>query len=123
MRPHVEQAFGRWDDDAQRERFSATTDPATHEIVQVAGEPVGCLWVREHPDALELVRLYLLPQVQNRGLGSALLVGLLDRARREGRGVRLRVLKQSPARRFYERHGFVVVDETEAHHRMHAEPA
>lgn len=33
MRPHVERAFGAWDDAQQRARLLETTRPETHEIV------------------------------------------------------------------------------------------
>lgn len=115
MRPHVERVFGAWDEDAQRERFAASTDPATHEIVECDGRAVGCQWVRPHPDALELVRLYLLPEAQGRGVGSHLLGALVERAERSGLAVRLRVLRGNPAERLYRRLGFRVVGETDTH--------
>lgn len=115
MRPHVERAFGVWDEAAQRTRFDETTDPAAHEIVALDGRPVGCQWVREHPDALELVRLYLLPEVQGKGIGTGLVRRLCERAARSGRVVRLRVFRVNPARDLYLRLGFGVVGETETH--------
>jgi GNAT superfamily N-acetyltransferase len=121
MRPHVERVYGPWDDALQREQMKST-DPTTHDIVELEGEPVGCQWIREHPAELELVRLYLLPEAQGRGVGSQLLANLCARADAEGRPVRLRVLRGSPARRFYERHGFTVVDEIETHFQMARPP-
>jgi len=122
MRPHVERAFGPWDEQAQRKRFDETTDPAAHEIVELDGRPVGCQWVRQHPDALELVRLYLLPEVQGNGIGTQLVAQLCDRAARSGLVVRLRVLRVNPAHRLYLRLGFDVVGETESHHLMEFVP-
>lgn len=122
MRPHVERAWGAWDEDFQRQRFLDTTDPASHQIVSFAGERVGCQWVRVHPGELELVRLYLLPRAQNRGIGSELVRRLLERAAAQALPVRLRVLKQNPARRLYERLGFDVTAETETHLEMRARP-
>jgi ribosomal protein S18 acetylase RimI-like enzyme len=115
MRPHVERVWGAWDAEMQRRRFAETTDPATHEIVERAGVAVGCQWLRARPDALELVRLWLLPEAQGRGIGTELLRRLCARSAAEGLPLRLRVLKANPARRLYARHGFRVVDETETH--------
>ena len=115
MRPHVERAFGSWDADEQRRRFSESTDPTSHEIVSLDGAPVGCQWVRVHADALELVRLYLLPEAQGRGVGSQLVAQLCARADRARVPIRLRVLALNPARRLYQRHGFCVTGETETH--------
>jgi ribosomal protein S18 acetylase RimI-like enzyme len=115
MRPHVERAFGPWDEEAQRRRFYQSTDPATHDIVELDGRPVGCQWIRQHPGALELVRLYLLPEVQGRGIGTQLTAQLCERASRSGLVLRLRVLRVNPAERLYRRLGFEVVGETESH--------
>lgn len=60
-----------------------------------------------HVGGLELAHFYLHPDFQNRGLGGAVLKMLLTGTDAAGATVRLGVLKQSPARRFYERHGFV----------------
>jgi len=79
---------------------------------------VGCLWVRKHPDALELVRLYLLPEAQGRGIGARLVTTLCQRAARNGLAVRLRVMRVNQAQRLYRRLGFKVVGETETHFLM-----
>ena len=120
MREHVERTYGPWDDADQRQRFDASTDPATHDIIELDGTPVGCRWVRRHPDALELVRLYLMPDAQGQGVGTHVVRSLLDDATRVALPVRLRVMKTNPARRLYERLGFVVTAETETHFAMHA---
>ena len=118
MRPHVERTWGAWDAADQKKRFYATTDPSTHEIIELRGEPVGCCWVRRHPDALELVRLYVMPAVQGRGIGTHMVRRLLSDARRSGLRVRLRVMKVNPAQRLYRRLGFAVTGESETHYTM-----
>lgn len=123
MRPHVERAVGRWDETLQAERFYASTDPATHTVVELAGAPVGCQWVRRHADALELVRLYVAPEAQGRGLGTFLVRKLLAEAAQEGLPTRLRVLRGNPARRLYARLGFVVTGEAKTHVVMEAAAA
>lgn len=64
-------------------------------------------------DAAELTSLYVLPAYQGRGIGSALLRHEL--AALAVRGIEFllaSVLRENhPARRFYERHGFQMVDE------------
>ena len=115
MRPHVERVFGAWDAGEQRARFEASTDPAAHEIVELRGEAIGCRLVRRHPDALELVRLYLLPSAQGGGLGTRLVEALLGEADRCGLPVRLRVLRGSPAQRLYRRLGFELTGRTATH--------
>lgn len=122
MRPHVERAWGAWDEADQRRRFYDTTDARTHEIVLLDDEPVGCQWVREHDDAIELVRMYLMPAWQGRGIGTRLVAALRRRAAEAGLPLRLRVLRENPARRLYARLGFTETGETEWHVEMEAAP-
>jgi ribosomal protein S18 acetylase RimI-like enzyme len=115
MRPHVERVLGVWDEVSRRERFDQSTEPLTHEVVEVEGEPVGCQWIRRHPDALELVRLYLLPAAQGRGIGTYLMTHLCRQAAELGLAVRLRVLHGNPAMSLYRRLGFSVTRESKTH--------
>lgn len=117
MRPHVERVWGAWEEEKARRRW-AETDPATHDIIMWKGVPAGLRRIRRHADALELVRLALLPEYQNRGIGSHLMQELVDEAQAHGLPIRLRVFKGNPAKRLYERLGFRVTRETEAHHEM-----
>jgi ribosomal protein S18 acetylase RimI-like enzyme len=50
------------------------------------------------------------PDAIGQGIGGALLEALLDLARGQYSAVALSVRESNPARRLYERHGFVVVD-------------
>jgi inorganic pyrophosphatase/GNAT superfamily N-acetyltransferase len=115
MRSHVERTWGAWNDEDQRRRFDDTTDPEVHDIIEYRGVTVGCQWIRQQPGCVELVRLYLLPEFQGRGIGTHLLTRLSARASSAGLPARLRVLRANPAQRLYGRLGFRIVEETETH--------
>jgi putative acetyltransferase len=71
-----------------------------------AGEPIGYIAFR--PDFVE--HLFIRPDAQGRGLG----VTLLEKARADAVELSLWTFQQNlRARRFYERHGFVIVTETD----------
>ena len=113
--PHVEATYGPWDEQWQRTRFLETTDPSEHRVVEFNGQPIGCMLVEETSEALQLHRVLLLPEHQNRGIGSTLVHELVERAVDRGKPVRLQVFRVSPAVRFYARLGFRPVGETETH--------
>jgi GNAT superfamily N-acetyltransferase len=113
--PYVVRTFGPWDDAEQRARFLAATDPATHRIVELDGRPIGCLAVRRLRDEVRLHRVLLLPEWQDQGIGTRLVRDVVAEARAEGLPVRLRVFRVNPARRLYERLGFVATGETGTH--------
>jgi GNAT superfamily N-acetyltransferase len=56
-----------------------------------------------------LLDIALLPEARGRGIGSALIESMLDRAKRSGNVVSLQVEPANPARRLYARLGFVTV--------------
>ena len=81
------------------------------QVILQADKPVGLLKVRREGRTWELVQVQLLPSLQGKGVGTKLLQSLVQEAREAGAGLKLNVLKANPARRLYERIGFVVVGE------------
>ncbi|MFC5766425.1 GNAT family N-acetyltransferase [Actinacidiphila bryophytorum] len=110
MRPDLVR-LGRYDEHRVRQRFRDAFDARHTCVVTVGGDLAGCLTVRPVDTGLWLEHFYLAPHVQGRGLGSAVLRSVLARADAEGAAVGLVVLQGSPARRLYERHGFVMAAE------------
>lgn len=109
MREYVEALWGEWLPDVTRASFR----PDLTQIIQFDGTDIGCIEVTEEPSVLFLGKLFISPNHQNRGVGSFLLSRLIVRADEGGQLIRLRVLRTNPARRFYERHGFGVVETTD----------
>ena len=121
MRDYVDQTWG-WDEEWQHAYFHMRFDPAKNQIVVLDDQDVGVISVERREDVAHLGRLYILPAYQGQGIGTQLLTDLMTGAFREGLPVTLRVLKVNPAKRLYERLGFVVIEEAEAHYIMKAMP-
>lgn len=112
MRESLERV-GRFDPQRARDRFLAGFDPARTRHVLSDGERIGFVVVREHGDGLLLDHLYLLPRFQGRGIGAAVLADVLAHADASRLPVRVGALRGGAANRFYERHGFVLVEQGE----------
>lgn len=104
MRPDLER-LGRYDEHRVRQRLRDAYTPEHTRIIEVDGEFAGSISMRPAEDRQWLEHFYLAPQHQGRGVGSAVLRSVLDEA--DGAVVALNVLQGSPARKLYERHGFV----------------
>lgn len=117
MRPHVERA-GAWDP----ELFRGSFDPDITMVVEVDGVESGMLEVEHQPGAVVLRDIQLDPMVQGRGVGTALVRGVMAQGRARGVPVRLRVLAGNPARRLYARLGFVPYVEEQDATRMEWHP-
>ena len=122
MRAYVEQTWGRWDDEAQAERFRRNFDPLHVHIIVIDGQDAGLLHVERSQEEINLVNIQIAPEFQNRGLGTEVMHALLAEARRDRLPLRLQVLKVNPARRLYERIGFAVAGETGTHFQMRWTP-
>jgi GNAT superfamily N-acetyltransferase len=115
--------FGYWDAAAQDYWFHKGLAEAVFSIVEDDGEPIGAIAVQDSPERLYIAELQILPEWQARGLGSALLRTQLQYAQQLQKPIALRVLRASRARALYERHGFVVTEQTQTHYLMEWKPS
>ncbi|MGG5889430.1 GNAT family N-acetyltransferase [Falsiroseomonas sp. HC035] len=108
MRAHLER-LGRYDPARRRARMRTAFEGGGMRVIEVQGLTAGCIGIEPGPEGVELHSLYLEPALQGRGLGAAVVADVL--AMHAGAAFRIEVLKQSPARRFWERQGFALVGE------------
>ncbi|MGO4584916.1 GNAT family N-acetyltransferase [Arthrobacter sp. 2RAF6] len=109
MRPDLER-LGRWDPVRVRERFLNAFQPDHTFVIAMEGRATGVIAVRPEPDALWIEHFYINPGFQGQGLGAGVLHRVMGESK-DHRPFRLNVLQGSPARRLYERHGFVLETE------------
>lgn len=112
MRPSLER-LGRFDSQRARDRFLATFAPAHTRHLVVEGRRVGFVVLRSQAGQLLLDHLYVDPAHQGRGIGAAALAVVFAEADAQGMPVRVGALRGSDSNRFYARHGFERVEETE----------
>ena len=114
LKDYVAQTWD-WDEDWQRLDFTEKFNPADGKIIVVVGVDAGFWRTIERETEMLLVSIRILPEFQNRGIGTKIIKNLLNESKNP---VRLQVLKVNPARRLYERLGFKIFDETETHFKM-----
>ncbi len=115
---YVKQAYGVWDDESQTSRFHATYDPQEVWILKLSESVIGYVSYACNDEEFRLFNIMILPEFQNRGLGSAVIRKCLKEAGSKGVPLRLQVLKVNPARRLYERLGLTVTGQDEVHYQM-----
>jgi len=105
--------LGRYDDVKVRERFRNTFDPVHTRIIEVEGSLVGCVALKPKAEVYLLEHFYIHPDYQGQRIGTRVLKLLLEQDEVQGKQVVLNVLQGSPARRLYERFGFILDSEDE----------
>ncbi len=113
------EAFLAWQFDMQRREYLARFPDARHQLIVIDDEPAGRIWVGEDEEQIRLLDISLLPQFQKRGAGTMLLKELMKEADRAGKFLRHMVfVLNNDAHRFYERLGFVVIEDVGAYKHM-----
>ncbi|MCG8547317.1 MAG: GNAT family N-acetyltransferase [Alphaproteobacteria bacterium] len=112
MEPLTVELIGRWNEVGQ---IMVVKEAMIHEgtaVITLAGVDIGWLQVIESKRAIYLGQIYIHPDIQNHGIGTAILHDLIERAQREGKTLTLDVMRNNRARALYERLGFRTVSET-----------
>jgi len=109
--------------DARRSAARAASGAVTSEIITADGEDAGWLLTADLPAELRIVEIMILPQRRGRGLGSAAIDRVLDRAGRDHKPVRLVVsCTNARAIRLYERLGFTIAASDTVQQEMESTP-
>ena len=117
------EAFLRQQFNAQRGEYDTRFPGAEYDVVLLDGLPVGRIWVGRDEEQIRLLDIALLPEAQNQGVGTALLGALIEESRASGKRLRHMVFVLNPdATRFYERLGFVPIEEFGAYVHMEWRP-
>lgn len=122
MEDYITRTWGPWDDAFQRDYF-INHWPDVRLAIEVSGELAGFLDLDESPERIHIENIEIAPAHQGRGIGTAILSAVQQRAAGRNQPVTLQVLKVNPARRLYDRLGFRQTGETPTHFQMSWEPA
>lgn len=116
--------FLKWQFDLQRREYDARFPDAEYNVILIDDRPAGRIWIGRDSEQIRLLDIALLPEFQNRGAGTLLLRRLIEEARQAGKPLRHMVfVLNNEAHRFYERLGFVVIEEFGAYKHMEWKPS
>ena len=122
MRGIIESLFG-WDQAREERNFAGFFKVGEARIITVDGRDVGWIQEQVEDEAIHLGSLYVIPEMQGRGIGTKVLNILLTGAADQSKAMTLAVVKINPARHFYLKRGFQVTHEDEHKFYMRVDPA
>ena len=95
-----------WVEGEKEAEFAALWRPEDTSIILCDDEEAGWLEIRETEGEVFLKQFYVAPAHQGQRIGSRVMRRLIEEWQDTGKPMALFVLKNNPARRLYERHGF-----------------
>lgn len=120
--PAQQDAFLRMQFNAQRQWYAMAYAGADHQLIVIDEKPAGRMLVLRDNTGARLVDIALLSEYRGHGVGTQLLRELISQCDKDGVPLRLQVLKNNPARRLYERLGFVTIGEDGMYYEMARKP-
>ncbi|HJX90800.1 MAG TPA: GNAT family N-acetyltransferase [Pyrinomonadaceae bacterium] len=117
--PGQKDLFVRWQFDLQRREYDLRFPQAEYDVILVDDKPAGRIWIGTDDVEIRLLDIALLPEFQNQGVGTMLLRLLIEDATRANKRLRHMVfVHNNDAHRFYERLGFLVIEDLGAYKHM-----
>ena len=104
-------AFLRQQHEAQHAHYAAVYPEAERLVIERGGERIGRLYLIEWPSNVRIVDISLLPSARGQGIGEAILRDIGADAAGRGKKVSIHVETFNPAKRLYERLGFVEAED------------
>ncbi|MNR90298.1 Acetyltransferase (GNAT) family protein [compost metagenome] len=105
--------IGRFDPARARERFLSGFSPADTRYILLDQQRTGFVVLKHNAEHILLDHLYIHPDYQGRGIGSAVLTEVFRDADVRALPLHVGALRASRANHFYRQHGFVLSAEEE----------
>jgi GNAT superfamily N-acetyltransferase len=121
--PAEKEAFLAQQFAAQSAHYSRYYGDASHDVILIDGEPAGRLIVHRTPEHVLIVDIALLREQRGRGVGTNLLLPILEEGRVAGIPVLIHVKRDNRALRLYQRLGFAPIEEEGMYLTMERRPS
>jgi GNAT superfamily N-acetyltransferase len=117
------ETFLRWQLGLQRREYESRFPDGEYRVILVDQQPAGRIWVGADEEQIRLLDIALLPDFQNRGVGTVLVEQLKNEAQHVGKPLRHMVfVLNNNADRFYLRLGFKKIEDFGAYKHMEWRP-
>ena len=104
-------AFLKFQFDAQASYYREQFPETQFQVIMNDGERVGRLYIVREADQIRILDITIVPDRRGRGIGSRLIVELLEEALAANKPLHIWVEKDNPSQNLFSRLGFLVVQE------------
>lgn len=116
MNEHLSSAGFRTDDEYHLARINEAYNDSL--IINVNNRQIGLIKLSRQKNNLHIRQLQILPEYQNKGVGSKVLSVIINKAKSLSLPITLSVLLNNPAKALYTKHGFEVIGENVLEYQM-----
>lgn len=121
--PGQRDVFIKWQFETQRREYDTRFPDAEYDVILIDNQPAGRIWIGRDNTQVRLLDIALLPEFQNRKAGTTLIRRLMTVAKSGNIPLRHMVfVLNDDAHRFYERMGFVIIEDLGAYKHMEYNP-
>ena len=107
--------WGGWDEGRHQRHWTSCVQEGRISIIKLDGTNAGMVQIFDEDSSVEVAEIQVLPEFQNRGIGSTVIADIVKRAHANQKPVTLSTgLKNTRAKKLYQRLGFELVKETDA---------
>ncbi len=103
---------------AQHTDYSNRFPSIQYLIIELKKKSVGRLYIAESTTEIKIIDITILPEYQQKKIGTNILKNILKRATELRKTVRLHVICSNPAYRLYDRLGFKIISTIQDRHYM-----
>lgn len=114
----IEKQLGSWNSGFEKDKFEEKWKEHNFQKILVDNQTVGGIWVQELESHYQLREIQIHPDFQNRGIGTQLIKAVIQRAKENGKELKLRVLLTNPAVNLYKRLGFTITEKNDVQYHM-----
>jgi ribosomal protein S18 acetylase RimI-like enzyme len=115
MKEYIERTYG-WNTKREKENhrkyFNKTLQGKY--VIELDNKKIGLLWYEEQFDYIEINQIFILAKYQNKGIGSKILMEIINTGKNKKKSIIIGVLKSNiKAQKLYNKLGFMEYDQTE----------
>jgi len=102
---YIKEVWG-WDEEVQIEFHNQDWLKKRPNIIRYDNRPIGTIYLDEKGNDIWIERFIISSEYQNKGMGTYILKGIMERADLSGRTIKLMYLRTNPVASLYRRMGF-----------------
>ena len=118
LKEYIEKTYG-WNTEFQKNSYRKNFCIENQYIIELDDKRIGWLNYIKETVEIEIHQIFILPKYQNKGIGSKILIDIINTGKNEHKPIKLQVLKSNnKAKKLYEKLGFIEYEQNNTHHKL-----